>query len=55
MIYNGTLIDPKPSGVIELKRGQVNLFATQFRLDKEGANTATFVPELGLDPVLDVL
>ena len=55
MIYNGTLIDPKPQGVIELKRGQVNLFATQFRLDKEGANTATFEPELGLDPVLDVL
>ncbi|WP_225901190.1 translocation/assembly module TamB domain-containing protein [[Leptolyngbya] sp. PCC 7376] len=54
MLFNGTLIDPKPSGIIELKRGQVNLFATQFRLDKGNKNTATFIPSLGLDPYLDV-
>ncbi|OKH19758.1 translocation/assembly module TamB domain-containing protein [[Limnothrix rosea] IAM M-220] len=55
MLYNGTLIAPKPSGVITLERGQVNLFTTQFRLDKGYDNTATFIPSLGLDPYLDVV
>ncbi len=55
MLYNGTLIDPKPSGVITLERGQVNLFTTQFRLDRSYENTATFIPSLGLDPYLDVV
>jgi translocation and assembly module TamB len=48
----GTLVDPKPKGIIRLKRGQVNLFATQFRLDNGQNNTATFTKSL--DPELDV-
>lgn len=55
MILNGTLADPKPQGVITLKRGQVNLFATQLRLDNGYRNTATFDPRFGLDPELDVV
>ena len=54
LIVNGTLDNPRPSGTIELKRGQVNLFTTQFRLDRGYPQTAQFVPERGLDPVLDV-
>ena len=51
---NGTLADLQPSGTIELQSGEVNLFASQFRLDRGAPNTATFLPENGLDPVLDV-
>lgn len=55
MILNGTLGEPKPQGEITLKRGQVNLFATQLRLDNGYKNTATFDPRFGLDPELDVV
>ncbi|NJN71862.1 MAG: DUF748 domain-containing protein [Limnothrix sp. RL_2_0] len=55
MLLNGTLAEPKPDGVITLKRGQVNLFATQLRLDNGYRNTATFDPRFGLDPMLDVV
>ena len=52
---NGTLGDLQPDGVIELRSGQINLFSTQFRLDRDAANTATFTPAGGLDPFLDVV
>ncbi|MBE9063446.1 translocation/assembly module TamB domain-containing protein [cf. Phormidesmis sp. LEGE 11477] len=52
---NGTLNDLRPNGVIELRSGQINLFSTRFRLDRNAANTATFTPESGLDPFLDVV
>ncbi|MBE9157759.1 translocation/assembly module TamB domain-containing protein [Nodosilinea sp. LEGE 06152] len=51
---NGTLTDLRPSGVLTLDRGWINLFSTQFRLVRDAANTATFFPEAGLDPFLDV-
>ncbi|MBD2061860.1 translocation/assembly module TamB domain-containing protein [Funiculus sociatus GB2-A5] len=51
---NGTLDDIEPSGTIRLKRGQVNLFTTQFRLASGYEHTAVFVPGQGLDPNLDV-
>ncbi|MGG6239202.1 translocation/assembly module TamB domain-containing protein [Nodosilinea sp. AN01ver1] len=51
---NGTLTDLRPSGVITLDRGWINLFSTQFRLVQDAENTATFFPEDGLDPFLDV-
>ncbi|MBD2005227.1 MULTISPECIES: translocation/assembly module TamB domain-containing protein [Cyanophyceae] len=51
---NGTLDDIEPSGTIRLKRGQVNLFTTQFRLASGYEHTAVFVPSQGLDPNLDV-
>jgi translocation and assembly module TamB len=54
LMVDGTLQDLRPSGVITLDRGWINLFSTQFRLVANAANTATFYPSEGLDPFLDV-
>jgi translocation and assembly module TamB len=54
LTINGALGDLRPSGTIALKRGQVNLFTTQFRLARGYENTARFVPGQGLDPILNV-
>jgi len=51
---NGTLDDIRPEGTIRLTSGSVNLFTTQFRLDRGYPQTATFVPAQRLDPTLDV-
>ncbi|MEO1685808.1 MAG: translocation/assembly module TamB domain-containing protein [Cyanobacteria bacterium J06631_12] len=52
---SGPLNAPRPDGVIELVSGWINLFSTQFRIDTGAANTATFTPETGLDPDVDVV
>lgn len=54
LTINGTLAKPLPEGVIRLTGGQVNLFTTQFTLDRGYEHTAEFTPSRGLDPVLDV-
>ncbi|MEQ8754111.1 MAG: translocation/assembly module TamB domain-containing protein [Coleofasciculus sp. G1-WW12-02] len=54
LTLNGTLDDLRPDGVIRLRRGQVNLFTTQFRLARGYEQTATFIPSQGLNPFLDV-
>lgn len=54
LTINGTLDDLRPDGTISLQRGAVNLFTTQFRLDRGYPQTATFTPEGGLNPFLDV-
>lgn len=54
LTINGSLDDIRPAGTISLQRGAVNLFTTQFRLDRGYPQTATFTPETGLDPFLDV-
>ncbi|MGB3494442.1 MAG: translocation/assembly module TamB domain-containing protein [Elainellaceae cyanobacterium] len=54
LVINGTAADIRPEGVIQLSDGWINLFATQFRLDRDAPNTATFTPDRGLDPELDV-
>ncbi|MCP6759215.1 MAG: translocation/assembly module TamB domain-containing protein [Fischerella sp. CENA71] len=51
---NGTLANPRPQGVINLKQGQVNLFVTRFTLARGYDQTATFTPKQGLDPILNV-
>ncbi|MBW4419349.1 MAG: translocation/assembly module TamB domain-containing protein [Myxacorys californica WJT36-NPBG1] len=51
---NGTLAQPRPQGTVRLTGGQVNLFTTQFRLERGYQHTAQFTPANGLDPVLDV-
>lgn len=51
---NGPLDDLRPSGTIQLRSGQVNLFTTQFTLDRGFTQTAEFVPGRGLDPELNV-
>ncbi|HEY9850580.1 MAG TPA: translocation/assembly module TamB domain-containing protein [Leptolyngbyaceae cyanobacterium] len=54
LTVNGLLNDLRPQGTIQLRRGEVNLFVTQFSLDRGYEQTATFTPEYGLDPILDV-
>ncbi|MEG3880225.1 translocation/assembly module TamB domain-containing protein [Microcoleus sp. herbarium7] len=54
LTVNGTLDDIRPEGTIRLTSGSVNLFTTQFKLDRGYPQTATFVPAQGLDPTLDV-
>ncbi len=53
MDINGTLDNPRPFGQVQLQKGSVNLFTTQFRL-ASGAQTADFFPTLGPDPVLNI-
>lgn len=50
----GSIQNPRLSGTLKLERGRVNLPIANFRLDRSRNNTATFVPENGLDPVLDL-
>ncbi|MEG4070254.1 translocation/assembly module TamB domain-containing protein [Microcoleus sp. Pol11C2] len=54
LTVNGTLDDLRPEGTIRLTSGSVNLFTTQFKLDRGYPQTATFVATQGLDPTLDV-
>ena len=54
LILNGSLDKIRPEGIIALERGQVNLFTTQFRLDRGYENTAQFIPSEGFNPNLDV-
>ena len=54
LTLNGSLDNLRPEGTIELQRGEVNLFTTQFRLARSYENTAKFLPNRGLDPILDV-
>lgn len=44
-----------PVGIINLESGVLNLVATQFSLDREHANQIIFIPEQGMDPVVDVV
>ncbi len=50
----GTLETPRLNGDVILKRGQVNLFTTQFRLTRGYNHVARFSPNLGVDPELEV-
>ncbi len=58
LLINGTINDTfddiNPNGTIYLKQGQVNLFATQFNLQRDYDNRAVFSPTRGLDPYIDV-
>ncbi|NET54644.1 MAG: hypothetical protein F6K47_00065 [Symploca sp. SIO2E6] len=54
LILNGSLDQILPQGIIALDRGQVNLFTTQFRLDRRYENTAIFTPNQGFNPDLDI-
>lgn len=54
LTLNGSLDDIRPQGNIRLRSGGVNLFTTQFVLVRGYENQATFIPDRGLDPTLDV-
>ena len=50
-------VDPgalRPSGLLQFDRGDVNLVATQVRLDRDHPNRVVFSPEQGLDPYVDI-
>lgn len=51
---NGTLSNLRPSGRINILRGQVNAISTRFRVDRSYDNYAEFVPAQGLNPNLNV-
>jgi translocation and assembly module TamB len=54
LTVNGTFTEIRPEGVIRLTAGRINLFTTQFTLERGYAQTATFSPERQLDPYLNV-
>jgi translocation and assembly module TamB len=54
LTIDGNLNDLRPNGVIRLNSGQVNLFTTQFTLERGYRQTAEFIPERKLDPDLDI-
>jgi translocation and assembly module TamB len=54
LTINGSLNDIRPDGTINLRSGQVNLFTTQFVLERGYPQTAEFIPQQGLDPNLNV-
>ncbi|QZZ20282.1 translocation/assembly module TamB domain-containing protein [Leptothermofonsia sichuanensis E412] len=51
---NGSLAEPEPRGVVRLVSGAINLFTTQFRLERGYEQTVTFLPAQGFDPILNV-
>lgn len=44
----------KPNGSLYFDRGDVNLVATQVRLDRDHPNRVVFSPDKGLDPFVDM-
>lgn len=54
LTVNGALDALRPEGTIRLRSGQVNLFTTQFVLERGYPQTAIFERDRGLDPVLNV-
>ncbi len=50
---NGSINNLQPEGLIQLGRGQINLFTTRFRLTGN-ENTARFTPERGADPIVNL-
>ena len=50
----GSLEQPVPEGSIRLRKGNVNLFTTQFKLARGQKNTATFRKNRPNDPDLDI-
>lgn len=52
------MVHPKyirPKGIFTFENGEVNLVATQVRLKNDHLNVAKFEPDLGLDPILDLV
>lgn len=51
---SGSLHEPRPSGRINIVRGQVNAISARFRLDRAFDNYAEFMPNQGFNPNLNV-
>jgi translocation and assembly module TamB len=50
---NGPIDNLQPDGLIQLGRGQINLFTSRFRLTGN-ENTARFTPDRGADPIVNL-
>ncbi len=50
---NGSIDNLQPEGLIQLGRGQINLFTSRFRLTGS-ENTARFTPDRGADPIVNL-
>lgn len=54
LTVNGTPDDIRPLGQVQLQKGSLDLFTTQFRLASGYPQTADFFPNLGTEPVLNL-
>ncbi len=54
VLVSGTFDDPRLTGELTLDRGSLTLPGAEFRLDRSRPNRVRFVPDSGLDPLLDV-
>lgn len=54
LVVNGSFPNLEPDGEIDLTRGYLNLFTSNFRLDSEYRSQALLSPVTGLDPYLDM-
>jgi len=54
LTVNGSLYDLKPDGIIQLVRGQINLFSSQFFVTRNYEQIVEFSPDWGLDPNLNI-
>jgi translocation and assembly module TamB len=50
---NGSIDSLQPEGLVQLGRGQINLFTSRFRLTGN-ENTARFIPDRGADPIVNL-
>jgi translocation and assembly module TamB len=50
---NGSMDSLQPEGLIQLGRGQINLFTSRFKLTGN-ENTARFTPDRGADPIVNL-
>ena len=54
LVVNGPFDNLRPEGTIELRRGRVNLFTSEFRLVGGYPHSAQFSRDRGLDPLLNL-
>ena len=54
LLVSGPFDNLRPEGVIELRRGRINLFTSEFRLVGGYDHTAQFFRDRGLDPLLNL-
>ena len=54
LTLNGTLANLKPEGTLSLDSGWINIYTTQFRLDRGEDQLVILEPDRGLDPIVRV-
>ena len=54
LTVNGSIDSPRPEGTVVFTKGEVNLFTSFFRLNRQKKNFAQFTPKYGLDPYLNI-